>query len=83
MLQGNAYSEDEDFFEGSEFSQTEFYWYAPKPSESGWGTHSAPDVRNPEEKLAVAIAGKLVMRWAASDVNRSGLGLNYISDSET
>ena len=73
MLQGNACSGDEDFFEGSEFSQTEFDWHAPKPSESGWGTHSAPDLRHPEEKLAVAIAGKLVMRplWAASDVNRS------------
>ena len=73
MLQGNACSGEEDFFEGSEFSQTEFDWRAPKPSESGWGTHSAPDLRHPEEKLAVAIAGKLVMRplWAASDVNRS------------
>ena len=62
MFLGNVYSGDEDFFEGSEFFQTEFDWHAPKPSESGWETHSAPDVRHPEEKLAVAIAGKLVMR---------------------
>ena len=50
----------------------------PKPSESGWGTHSAPDLRHPEEKLAVEIAGKLVMRplWAASDVNRSDKDLD-------
>ena len=59
--------------------QTEFDWHAPKPSESGWGTHSAPDdVRHPEEKLAVAIAWKLVMRplRAASDVNRSDKDLD-------
>ena len=47
--------------------------YAPKPSESGWETHSAPDVIHSEEKLAVAIAGKLAMRplRAASDVDRT------------
>ena len=85
LLQGNACSGDEEFFEGSEFSQTEFDWHAPKPSESGWGTHSALDLRHPEEKLAVAIAGELVMRplWAASDVNRSSKDLDDISDSET
>ncbi len=71
MLEGNVYSGDEDFFECSELFQTEFDWHAPKPSEIGWGTHSAPDARHLEEKLAVAITGNLVMRplWAASDVN--------------
>ena len=85
LLQGNACSGDEDFFEGSEFSQTEFDWHTPKPSESGWGTHSASDLIHPEEKLTVAIAGELVMRplWAASDVNRSSKDLDDISDSET
>ena len=57
-----VYSGDEDFFEGSEFSQTESDRHAPEPSESGWGTHSAPDVRHPEEKLAKAIERKLSMR---------------------
>ena len=49
-----------------------------KPSESGWRTQSAPDVRHPEEKLAVVIAGKLAIcpLRAASDVNRSGNGLD-------
>ena len=85
MLQGHAYSGDEDFFEGSEFSQTEFDWHAPKMSESGWGTRSAPDLRHREEKLAVAIEGELAMRplWAASDVNRSSKDLDNISDCET
>ena len=52
--------------------------YAPKLPESGWETHSAPDVRQPEEKLAVAIAGKLAMRplRAAFDVSRSGKDLD-------
>ena len=76
-------SGDEDFFEGSEFFQTEFDWHSPKPSESGWETHFAPDVRHPEEKLAVATAGKLVMRpfCAASGVNRSSKDLDKNSDS--
>ena len=54
-------------------------------SEGGWGAHSAPDIRHPKEKLAVAIARELVMRplWAASDVNRSSKDLDNISDSET
>ena len=68
LPQGNVYSGDEDFFEGSEFSQTESDRHAPGPSESGWGTHSAPDERHPEEKQAKAIERKLSMRplWAAS-----------------
>ena len=49
------------------------------------GLNPEADVRHPEEQLAVAIAGKLVMRplWAASDVNRSSKDLDDISDSET
>ncbi len=80
-----AYSGDEDSFEGSVFPLTKFDWHAPKQSESGWGTHSAPNVRHPEEKQSVTLAGKLVMRplWAASDVNRSSEDLDFISDSET
>ena len=62
MVSRSAYNEDEDIVLGSEFFQTEFDWHAPKPSESGWGTHSAPDVRHPEEKLAVVMARKLAMR---------------------
>ncbi len=44
-----------------------------------------PDAGQPEEKLVVAIAGELIMRplWAASDVNRSSKGLDFISDYET
>ncbi len=82
-LQGKAQSGDEDFFEVSEFFQSEFDCHAQKPSESGWGAHFAPDVRHPEEKLAVATAGKLVMRpfCAASGVNRSSKDLDKNSDS--
>ena len=87
MLQGNASSiaETKTFTKAANSPRPNFYWHAPKPSESGWGTHSAPDIRHPEEKLAVAIAGELVMRplWAASDVNRSSKDLGDISDSET
>ena len=71
-------TETKTFSSAANSSRLNLIGHAPAPSESGWGTHSAPDVRHPEEKLAVAIAGKLAMRplRAASDVSRSGKDLD-------
>ncbi len=57
--------------------------HVPKPSASGFDgfeTHSALDVRHPVEKLEAAVAIVLATRplWAASDVNRSGKGLDFV-----
>ena len=77
-FRANYVAETKTFSRAANSSRPNLIGMRQKPSESGWRTQSAPDVRHPEEKLAVAIAGKLAMRplRAASDVSRSGKDLD-------
>ena len=77
-LEHTYITETKAFSRAANSSRPNLIGHAQAPSESGWGTHSAPDVRHPEEKLVVAIAGKLAMRplRAASDVSRSSKDLD-------